>query len=135
MVRVFRDFGNRGDRQASTAEVSAGRLGTGAVSHAGRGVFRLAAAAAAAGNGLATWIDHLGWHDQGDGRWFYGLNVENGRIRDRDGLRLKTALREICRAWQPGIRLTPQQNVLLTDLVAASTARRSKRSFGGTACR
>ncbi len=26
--------------------------------------------------------DHLGWHEQGDGRWFYGLNVENGRIHD-----------------------------------------------------
>ena len=40
--------------------------------------------------------DHIGWHEQGDGRWFYGLNIENGRIHDDDGLRLKTALREIC---------------------------------------
>src|SRR5579859_2889177 len=32
-----------------------------------------------------TWYnveDHLGWHHQGDGRWFLGLYVENGRIRD-----------------------------------------------------
>ena len=28
--------------------------------------------------------DHIGWHEQGDGRWFYGLNVENGRIHDDD---------------------------------------------------
>ena len=28
--------------------------------------------------------DHMGWHEQGEGKWFYGLNVENGRIKDRD---------------------------------------------------
>jgi sulfite reductase (ferredoxin) len=60
--------------------------------------------------------DHLGWHDQGDGRWFYGLNIENGRIHDQDGLQLKTALREICRAYRPNIRLTAHQSMLLTDL-------------------
>jgi sulfite reductase (ferredoxin) len=26
--------------------------------------------------------DRLGWHPQGDGQWFYGLRVENGRVRD-----------------------------------------------------
>src|SRR5437660_5707433 len=26
--------------------------------------------------------DHLGWHQQGAGRWFLGLHVENGRIKD-----------------------------------------------------
>lgn len=62
--------------------------------------------------------DHLGWHEQGDGRFFYGLNVENGRILDRDGLKLKTALREICREYRPGIRLTPNQNILFAGLEA-----------------
>jgi sulfite reductase (ferredoxin) len=60
--------------------------------------------------------DHLGWHDQGDGRWFYGLNVENGRVVDRDGLTLKTALREICRQYRPAIRLTAQQSILFGDI-------------------
>ncbi len=60
--------------------------------------------------------DHIGWHEQGDGRWFYGLNVENGRIVDRDGFQLKTALREVCRACRPGIGLTPHQSVLFTDV-------------------
>src|SRR2546421_6051114 len=26
--------------------------------------------------------DHLGWHQQADGRWFLGLNIVNGRIKD-----------------------------------------------------
>ena len=46
--------------------------------------------------------DHLGWHEQGDGRWFYGLNVENGRIKDEGDFRLKTALREDLRAVPAG---------------------------------
>lgn len=60
--------------------------------------------------------DHLGWHEQGDGRWFYGLNIENGRIHDSGDFRLKTALREICRTYQPGIRTTSHQSILFTDV-------------------
>ena len=60
--------------------------------------------------------DHLGWHEQGDGKWFYGLNVENGRVKDTDSVRLKSALREICRSVQPGIRLTAHQSLLFTDV-------------------
>jgi sulfite reductase (ferredoxin) len=60
--------------------------------------------------------DHVGWHEQGDGRLFFGLNVENGRVLDREGFRLKSALGEICRTHRPGIRLTAHQSILLTDL-------------------
>jgi sulfite reductase (ferredoxin) len=60
--------------------------------------------------------DHLGWHDQGDGRWFLGLYVENGRIKDDGNLRLRTGLRQIIAEFSPGIHLTPQQNILLTDI-------------------
>ena len=60
--------------------------------------------------------DHLGWHEQGDGKWFYGLNIENGRIRDTGTVKLKTALREICQTYQPGIRLTAHQSLLFADV-------------------
>ena len=60
--------------------------------------------------------DHLGWHDQGDGRWFLGLPVENGRVKDQNGLQLKTALRAILRDLVPTVRLTAQQNILLCDI-------------------
>ncbi|MFN9859727.1 MAG: sulfite reductase, ferredoxin dependent, partial [Pseudanabaena sp.] len=39
--------------------------------------------------------DYLGWHEQGDGKYFVGVSIENGRVLDRKGLHLKTALREI----------------------------------------
>jgi sulfite reductase (ferredoxin) len=64
--------------------------------------------------------DHLGWHEQGDDRWFYGLNIENGRIgdsEDSDGPQLKSALREICRAYRPRIRLTAHQSLLFIDVL------------------
>jgi len=64
--------------------------------------------------------DHIGWHEQGDGKVFFGLNVENGRIHDEDGLLLKTALRKICTTLRPGIRLTPHQSILFTDLAPAN---------------
>ena len=60
--------------------------------------------------------DHMGWDEQGDGRWFYGLNVENGRIKDTPEMRLKTALREICRTLSPSIRLTSHQSILFGDI-------------------
>lgn len=60
--------------------------------------------------------DHIGWSDQGDGRWFYGLNVENGRILDCEGFELKSAIREVCRTYCPGIRLTAHQSILFTDI-------------------
>lgn len=66
--------------------------------------------------------DHLGWHPQGDGRWFLGVYVENGRIRDGEGMRMKTAFRSIVQTFRPGVRLTPHQNILFTDVAAADKA-------------
>jgi sulfite reductase (ferredoxin) len=66
-----------------------------------------------------TWHDaedHLGWHAQSDGRWFLGLYVENGRIKDDETIRLRTGLRNAIEEFRPGIRLTPQQNVLFTGV-------------------
>lgn len=60
--------------------------------------------------------DHLGWHRQADGKWFLGLFVENGRIKDTETVKLRSALRAAVERFQPGIRLTGQQNILLTDL-------------------
>lgn len=69
-----------------------------------------------------TWQDiedHLGWHAQGDGRWFLGLYVENGRVKDDATMRLRTGLRHAIEEFRPGVRLTAQQNILFTDLTEA----------------
>lgn len=59
---------------------------------------------------------YLGWNQQSDGKWFLGLSVENGRIKDEGDLRLKTALSEVVSKYKPGVRLTPNHNVLLTGM-------------------
>ncbi len=63
--------------------------------------------------------DHLGWQEQGDGRFFYGLFVENGRIQDSGAMRLRTALRRIVERFRPTLWLTAQQNVILAGVDAA----------------
>src|SRR5213596_1378025 len=60
--------------------------------------------------------DHVGWHEQADGRSFYGVFIENGRIQDSAERRLRSGLSRIIRTLRPGVRFTPQQNVLLTDI-------------------
>ena len=64
-----------------------------------------------------TGVDlHMGWNPQGDGKFFYGLNVENGRLFDSNDRRWKSALRTICAELKPSIRLTGNQSILLCDL-------------------
>ncbi|HLJ34226.1 MAG TPA: NADPH-dependent assimilatory sulfite reductase hemoprotein subunit [Ktedonobacteraceae bacterium] len=62
--------------------------------------------------------DHLGWHEQGDGRWFLGLHIENGRLKDTDTMLLRTGIRKTVETFRPAVRLTAQQNILLADIPA-----------------
>ena len=48
-----------------------------------------------------------------DGRYLY---VETGRIKDTEQYQLKTALRQIVEQFRVPIRLTPSQNLLLTNV-------------------
>lgn len=62
--------------------------------------------------------DYLGWHEQGDGKYFVGVSIENGRVSDREGLQLKTALREISEKFHYDFVLTPNHNLLVTEIAA-----------------
>jgi sulfite reductase (NADPH) hemoprotein beta-component len=55
-----------------------------------------------------------------DGSWFVTLYVETGRVKDVEGRRLKTALREVAEKF-PALefRLTPNQNVILAAVAEA----------------
>ncbi|WVZ02976.1 hypothetical protein V8G54_023782 [Vigna mungo] len=55
---------------------------------------------------------YLGWHEQGDGKLFYGLHVDNGRI----GGKMKKTLREVIEKYNLNVRITPNQNIILTDV-------------------
>src|SRR6266850_1052878 len=66
--------------------------------------------------------DLLGWHQQTNGNHFLGLFVENGRIRDEEGYQLKTGLRRVVERFQPEVRLTPSQNILVVNIRAEHRA-------------
>lgn len=66
--------------------------------------------------------DLFGWYRQEDGRWFLGLYVETGRIKDREGCTLKAALKQIAEKYAPEVRLTPSQNLLLVNINEADRA-------------
>ena len=68
-------------------------------------------------------VDHLGWHPQGDGRWYLGIPVSSGRIVDRDGQPLRTALREVIAEYRLDPILTPAQDIILSGADAARSWR------------
>ena len=67
--------------------------------------------------------DHLGWHQQGDGRLYLGLFIENGRIADAGSVQTRTGLRRIVDELRPQVRLTAQQNVILAGIDPADRSR------------
>ncbi len=115
VVKVQRDFGNRGDRKVSRLKYLI----------ANRGIewFR-SKVEEYYGSKLQDCTidevtehnDHIGWDAQGDGLWFYGFNVENGRLYDNDNRQWKAALREICTTLKPEIRLTAHQSILFCNI-------------------
>jgi sulfite reductase (ferredoxin) len=60
--------------------------------------------------------DHLGWHEQGDGKLFLGLPITSGRIADDERTRLRTALREIVLRFGCDPILMPSQDIILSEI-------------------
>jgi sulfite reductase (ferredoxin) len=58
----------------------------------------------------------LGWHEQGDGTWWLGVPVPSGRIADVGEVRLRTALRTVVQRYGIDPVLTPQQDILLSNI-------------------
>jgi sulfite reductase (ferredoxin) len=118
IVKVQRDFGNRSDRKTARMKYlihnwGLERFRAKVEEYFGDTLAPLRPV------GVYAFNDGMGWHEQGDGRWFYGLNIENGRIKDEGSMRLKAALREICTRLRPPLRLTPHQSMIFCDLEAA----------------
>lgn len=61
--------------------------------------------------------DHYGWV-KGNGKWHLTLYIQNGRVVDTDDYKLKTALREIAKIHTGDFRMTPNQNVIISNVTA-----------------
>ena len=121
IVEVQRDNGDRTNRKHARLKYTIADRG---LDWFRAEVERYAGKSLAAFRPLPAWElkDYLGWHEQGDGRLFVGISVENGRIADGATLRLKTALRDIVARYDVDLVLTPQQNVLLVDVPRSARA-------------
>jgi len=115
VLKVFRDFGNRSDRKRARLKYIIHDWGVPA--------FRakveeyLGHPLAEARPVVVTDVDdHMGWHEQGDGKLFLGIPVENGRIKDEGAFRLSSGLRAFFDRYRVPARLTCQQSILLADL-------------------
>jgi sulfite reductase (NADPH) hemoprotein beta-component len=67
---------------------------------------------------FTTIQDPVGWHECADGTWFHGLHILSGRIIDREGWPMKTALREIAGIHTGDFRLTPSQNLTISGVTS-----------------
>jgi sulfite reductase (ferredoxin) len=67
-------------------------------------------------------VDHLGWHEQGDGNWYLGVPVPSGRIVDTDAVKYRAAFREVARQFKTRLIVTAQQDMLLADIKPADKA-------------
>ena len=67
--------------------------------------------------------DVIGWQQGHDKKWHLTLFIENGRIKDRPGHSLRSALREIAEVNKGGFIVTANQNVIVSNVAAKSKAK------------
>ncbi len=66
---------------------------------------------------FTTTGDLYGWRQAVDGKWFLTLFVETGRVKDVEGRRMKTALRQAAEKFTDiEFRLSANQNMILANI-------------------
>ncbi len=122
VLTIHRDFGDRTDRKHARLKYVVAERGadwTRAEIEKRAGI----TLAPAKPYQFTTTSDLLGWRKAVDGSWFLGLFVETGRVKDTEGCKLKTALRQVADKFQNiEFRLTANQNVILANVAEADKA-------------
>lgn len=121
IVIVQRDYGDRTNRKHARLKYT--------IDDRGLDWFR-SAVEAQAGFTLEPWRplpewklpSYHGWSEQGDGKWFYALDILSGRIGNRGPAKIKTALREIVEQTGRNLVATPEQSLLIVDVDDAQRA-------------
>src|SRR5712671_4894644 len=121
VVRLHRDHGDRGNRRhARLKYVIAGRGEEWARERLSEDLGKALAPCRAMPDFAVP--DHLGWHEQGDGKLYLGVPVESGRIVDGERSRLRSALREIVARFGVDPILMPSQDIILSNIPPADRA-------------
>ena len=63
--------------------------------------------------------DRYGWVKGGNKQWHFTLFIQNGRILDTDEFPLMTGLREIAKVHTGDFRLSPNQNLIISNVTEA----------------
>ncbi|MEB8124041.1 MULTISPECIES: NADPH-dependent assimilatory sulfite reductase hemoprotein subunit [Staphylococcus] len=114
ILTIQRDYGNRQERKNARFKYTVDRYGTEWVTNElnKRLGWELEAS-------QPYHFDHngdrYGW-TEGSGKWHYTLFVQNGRVKDTEDYKLKTALRKIAEIHTGDFRLTPNQNLVIASV-------------------
>ena len=111
IVLLQKENGERKDRKLARWKYTIRRLGVAAVQQALRERFGVELEEVAPVP-IAPMQLHLGWHDQRGGGSYYGLSVENGRLKGAQ----RAAVREAVETLDLSVVLTGQQDLLLCDI-------------------
>ena len=129
IMTIQRDHGNRSDRKLARLKYTIDRLGVEAFKEEleKRCGFKLGETKPYA---FTSRKDHYGWQQNHEGKWYYTLFVENGRILDDEKAPLKTALLEVAKTGKANFRFTGNQNLILADIAEADKAEVEKILIG-----
>lgn len=121
VVKVQRDFGNRADRKVARLKYLINNWGLEKFKAKVEEYYGgpLTPPTALDVKGVE---DHVGWFEQGDGKLFVGINVECGRVRDTETLKVKSGLRAVIEKYRMPVRTTALQGVILCDIDPAHRA-------------
>lgn len=115
IITVQRDFGNRSDRKLSRLKYTIDKLG---IDQYRAEVEKRAGFSfePAREFKFTQRKDRYGWIQNHEGKWFYTVFVEHGRILDIEGYPLKSGLLKIAQAGKANFRFTCNQNLILADI-------------------
>jgi sulfite reductase (ferredoxin) len=111
ILLLQKEHGERGDRKQARWKYTLRRLGIAAVRAALRDQHGIALEDAEPVV-LPPMLLHLGWHPQRGGLGYYGISVENGRLKGAQ----RAAVREAVEKLGLSVVLTPQQDLVLCDV-------------------
>lgn len=115
ILTIQRDYGNRSDRKKARLKYTVDKYGTEFFTNEieKRTGFVLETPRPYTFNQRS---DRYGWEQNYERLWYYTVFVENGRVLDDDGIRLKTALLEVAKTGKSAFRFTSNQNVIISDV-------------------
>jgi len=123
IIKFYRDHGNRADRKRARIKYVVHDWGVDKVREVLKRDY-LQHPLRLPKDGTINDVDlHLGWHPQADGKWFLGVSVENGRVKDDGSMRLRSGVRQVVEQLGANVRLTGQQDLLLCDIDTAQRGR------------